>query len=70
MFVSLACFSAFALQDTALRVQLPSIDPLLEMFGEDAKWDRIRLMRLSPEGGGLIDTRIKWTRRWGLASGI
>ena len=43
----------FALQDTELRAQLPSIEPLLEMFGEDAKWDRIRLMRLSPEGGEL-----------------
>ena len=44
---------SFELQDTELRGQLPSIEPLLEMFGEDAKWDRIRLMRLAPEGGEL-----------------
>jgi hypothetical protein len=43
----------FALQDTELRRQLPAVEPIIQMFGEDVMWDRIRLMRLAPGGGEL-----------------
>lgn len=42
----------FTLQDTTLRAQLPSLEPLLHAFG-DVTWHRIRLMRLQPGGGEL-----------------
>ena len=43
----------FALQDTELRHQLPAVEPIIQMFGGDVVWDRIRLMRLAPGGGVL-----------------
>lgn len=42
----------FFLQDTALRAQLPALEPLLKAFG-NVDWHRIRLMRLQPGGGEL-----------------
>jgi len=43
----------YRLQDTILRTRVPALEPLLCLFGDDLHWDRIRLMRLTPQGGEL-----------------